>query len=424
MKSSWRVGAILVAAFALRLFSNWWLTVPTPVIDADALWYHSTASSLAAGLGYVHHFTRMPTAEWPPGYPAILAVFYRLFGPDPSWAFLLNAVAGTVTCWLAGRIALVLWSPREQEITTALMALLPSHVLFASLVMSETVYTTMMTGLVLSALLLVHGGRPALAPWFAWGVGVGLASLVRAEALVLLAAPLVALLCSRTSPRRVATLGLVLAAAALLAELPWLLRNAQLFGRVVPVSTSFGRTFLIGHNPVADGDMNLWSPDPEADQRDRLKGDPALDLAVDNRLRDAGLRYALENPGREVELVGKRFVAMYGGDRVWGEWYRLAPDSRIGASSIEMLGRLCTLYYWPLMLLALPGLAALGARAREAGFVLPVVVVLWTGFFVVVLYGTQRFHFPLMPIFCVAAAWTIGRVIAARKPGVTPQRRA
>ena len=73
MRPDTRVGAILIVAFALRLYSNWWLTVPTPVIDAAALWYHSTASSLAAGLGYIHHFTRMPTAEWPPGYPAILA---------------------------------------------------------------------------------------------------------------------------------------------------------------------------------------------------------------------------------------------------------------------------------------------------------------------------------------------------------------
>ena len=312
---------LLLAALVLRLGSNHWLTVPAPGIDGDALWYHSTATSLAAGQGYVHHFTRLPTAAWPPGYAAILAPLYFLVGPDPAAGFFLNAVAGTLTCWLVGLLAFALTaSMRARLVATALAAFTPSHVLFASLLLSETVFTTIMMALLLGAVVLVRRSV-ASAPrfewpaWFAWGIGVGLASLVRAEAVILVAAPVAALLAMRM---RFATVGAVAAvtfAGVVVGELPWLVRNAALFGRVVPVSVSFGRTFLIGHNPVADGGMNDWSPDPAADARDLMTG-PAGELVVDERLRDAGIRFMLDNPVAEAKLVLRRLWAMFRGDRV------------------------------------------------------------------------------------------------------------
>jgi len=415
MSTARRVGGLLLVAFLLRLGSNLWLTVPTPGIDADALWYHSSATSLAAGEGYVHHFTRLPTAAWPPGYPAMLAAVYRLFGADPAWAFLLNVVAGTLSCWLAGRIALAIASTRAQLLATGLLAVAPSHILFASLVMSETVYTTMMTGLVLGAIVLVRRGdeRVPWGGWLGWGAAVGIASLVRAEAVVLLAAPLVVLATTRMRARHIAAIAILVVAGAFFAELPWLVRNARVFGRVVPVSTSFGRTFLIGHNPVADGDMNLYSPDPEADQRDLATGGPARELAVDERLRDAGLEFMREHPGEELRLIGKRFYNMFRSDRVWSEWYIPADPARVPAGAIERLGQLSNLYYWLLLLVAAPAFVRSLRRADSARLLLSLVVISWSAFFVVLLYGSQRFHFPLLPLLCVLAADTLCRGWAA-----------
>jgi 4-amino-4-deoxy-L-arabinose transferase-like glycosyltransferase len=405
------VGLLLLVAFLLRLGSNLALTVPTPEITADAQWYHSTATSLAAGLGYIHHFTRLPTAAWPPGYPAILASIYRIFGPDPAFGFLLNAIAGTVTCWLAGRIALAVISPRAQLVATALAAFTPSHVLFSSLLLSETIFTTMMTALVLAAVLLVRRSS-STAPWlrwFAWGTAAGLASLVRAEAVILLVAPVAALIWMRVPLARVAAIALIALCGIVAAETPWLLRNAGIFGRVVPVSVSFGRTFLIGHNPVADGGMNDYSPDPAADMQDLAGGGPAGELAVDNRLRDAGVRFMIEHPGTELRLVFRRFYSMFRADRVWGEWYVPGDPARVNANVIDWLGRISTLYYWLLLVLAAPPFVR-SLTGRDGGrLVLVFSMLAWTGFFVIVLYGSQRFHFPLLPLCCVLAADTLSR---------------
>lgn len=411
MSSRVALGGLLVAGLLLRLATNHLLTVPTPVIDHDAFWYHATAQALADGRGYVGVLTGRPTAAWPPGYPALLSIPYRLFGADPRWAFLLNALAGTATCWLVGRLALALGSARAQLAATALAAIAPSQVLFSSLVMSETIFTTMMTALLLVAVGFVRSDtRPgSSAAWLAWGVAAGLASLVRAEAAVLLAVPVLALAFSRTPRRTVLAVACAVFAGSIAAQAPWLVRNARLFGQVVPVSTSFGRTMLIGHNPVADGGMNLWSPDPDADARDLASGDPARELAVDRRLLRSGVEFALANPGREAVLVLRRLHRMYRGDRVWGEWYEPAPASAVTPAVVEGLGRASNLFYW---LLLAPALVALvrHARTREAGrLVIPATIAAWTLFFAVLLYGTERFHFPLVPLACVLAADTLTR---------------
>ena len=257
MPTTRTVALLLVLALALRLAAIWWLTTPAPVLHADSMWYHLSAANMASGHGYIHHFTGKPTAAWPPGYPFILSVLYRSFTTDPAWGFALNAIAGTVTCWLAGRIALALFSAREQVAATALVAFAPSHILFSSLLLTETIFATMMAALVLAAIVLLDpAARRSPVRWIVWGAAVGAAGLVRAEAVLLLFAPLSVLLLQRRASA--ALLVFVCAVSgAISAQAPWLARNAHLFGRIVPATTSFGRTLLIGHNPVADGGMNL-----------------------------------------------------------------------------------------------------------------------------------------------------------------------
>ena len=415
------VALLLVLALALRLWVNWWLTVPTPTLHADAFWYHMSAINLAEGRGYVHHFTGQPTAAWPPGYPFILSVLYRTFGVDPGWGFALNAVAGTITCWLAGLVAARAAGRRAQILATGLMAILPSHVLFSSLLLTETIFTTMLAALVLAGIVLVDSARERSALWWTvWGAFVGLAGLVRAEAVLLLAVPV---LVPRAGAWRWRTALVAVAFAAtglVLAQKPWIVRNAELFGRFIPASTSFGRTFLIGHNPVADGGMNLWSPDPEADRRDLTIGGPERELAVDDRLRDAGLRYMLDNPAAEMRLVFQRLWRMYRADRVWNEWY-LAPSTapaRVGTPGTmdpqvtEWIGRVSNAFYWGLMLLAVPALFRWKERSALRAVV--TVILVWSAFYGVVLYGSERFHFPLMPLVCVLAAASIDHALARR----------
>ena len=154
----------------------------------------------------------------------------------------------------------------------------------------------------------------------------------------------------------------------------------------------------------------------------RRRSGPAGELAVDNRLRAEGLRYLREHPKQEVLLVGKRLRHMYRSDRVWSEWFVPAQGSALRPATVEALGLLSNLYYWILLALAAPALFRFTFTRNDAGLLLPVLIGGWTAFFVLILYGSTRFHFPLLPLLCVMAADTAVQGRWLRLPGSSPAK--
>ncbi len=407
--------AIFVLAFGVRL--AWGIAAgvtPGGGSFDDAGWYHRTATALAGGNGYLSPFTALPTAAWPPGYPLVLALAYRVGGAAPTTAVVLNAVFGALTCVLVWRLGLALEGRRTARVASVLIALFPSHVFFAALVLSETLFTCLVMGLVVAAVVLLER-KPAAAtlPWLMWGLAAGAVALVRAEGALVAVVPAASLVLR--GERRAS--GRVLAATVagvVIALAPWTLRNARVFGTFVPTSTGFGRTLWIGHNSVATGGMN---DDVQRAMQEVLARsgprifDPAGELAVDRLLRRDAVAWAVANPGRELALVPRRVFNLFRGDHVWQTWYdpgtpKLLPSETARAT----LGRVGNLYYAAVLALALAGLV-LRSRA-QAWRVVDVLVVLWIGLFAII-YGDPRFHHLLMPPACVLAAVTLMRLAGA-----------
>ncbi len=344
---------------------------------------------------------------WPPGYPAVLALGYRLFGAAPTTAVGLNAAFGAVTCWLVWRLGLRLVGVHGALVATALFAAFPSHVFFAALTLSETLFTCLVSGLLLAAMAL--GERPApyaLGGWILWGAAAGATGLVRSEAIALAAAPALAL----ASRGAWWASGRVLVAAvfgALLALTPWIVRNVGLFGVVVPTSTSFGRTLWIGHNPLATGGMNTAINDAMQDLLVRhgpFAWSPAGDLASDRMFRDDALAFAVAHPLRELVLVPARAYHLFRGDHVWQAWYHPGTP-RVASSDAarRLLGRVGDGYYLVVGILAVAGWFVRRPSRAAAWRLLDVACAVWIGIFALI-YGDPRFHLVLMPIACLLAA--------------------
>ena len=88
----------------------------------------------------------------------------------------------------------------------------------------------------------------------------------------------------------------------------------------------------------------------------------------------------------------------------------LQNPATLSFSSGRHLEEVSNLGYWGVMALAAVGLPAwLSRRDRRKGLLVAVAAA-WTLLFIVVFFGDSRFHFPLMPIFCLwagasATAW-------------------
>ena len=401
---------VLIAAvgFLLRMGAAI-LAPPHPSAElADTLWYHETAVLLAAGRGYVNPMTGYSTASWPPGYPLILAAAYRLLGADPRTGVLVNALAGTFTCLCCyGLTRLTRGSHRSGLIAEALIALLPSHILFAPLLLSESVFTAVACGTLLAAGMLLPESdrRRRLWWWVPWGVAVGVAALVRVEGVLLLPIAVAAALTLYGFRRAVRVLAVAsLGLACVLG--PWAYRNAGVFHAFVPLSNGFGRSFWVGHNEAATGaitqslqDLAIATLEPQFHGGLTPEGELQRNRYYTARV----LEYARRNPGREAVLFLRKLYYLFRGDHVWlyHYEYRARPGGLTEATR-RILGRVGNAYY---LLVLLPGLAGwlIFVRAPSAPErVLALFPVFWCLMFAI-MHGDPRFHFPLMPVFCVMA---------------------
>ena len=198
---------------------------PLPVgVFYDDAQYVILAKALATGHGY--RFLNLPGApaatHFPPGYPAFLALLWRLSPSFPenvavfkfANAVLLAAVAALTFGFARRRLQLPAWAAFIAALAGA--ATIPTLVL-SSAIMSEPLFLALLLPLLVWAERAVdqrHDGRSALL----LGAAIGLLALVRTHGIALGAAAVLALLVRRR--RRDA----LLAAAAMVAVLtPWAL---------------------------------------------------------------------------------------------------------------------------------------------------------------------------------------------------------
>ncbi|MDQ2997901.1 MAG: phospholipid carrier-dependent glycosyltransferase, partial [Chloroflexota bacterium] len=324
LNSQFSILLILLLALALRLLL--W-SQPLHQLANDEVEYVTVARDLLAGRGwqfYEHyHWLRAPL------YPLFLAGSLWLAGGDPApglpsislgfaqtlhLAALPNIALSVATVYLSYRLALALFRQRS---LAALLAALFSAVLwtlatFASLYMSETLFTFLFTaGLLCLVGEKAQAARGWRAIWLAIGAGVlfGLATLTRSVTLDFL--PVIAIwLLNRPRTkdegrrtisshdvgdnkiywslvfRRWSAPSCFLLSAALVIA-PWTIRNYQAYGRVILVETGLSYNLWAFNEPRESQEEifhtleNIPNPAERSDYATakgvaRLREDPAI----------------------------------------------------------------------------------------------------------------------------------------------------
>jgi hypothetical protein len=239
----------------------------------------------------------------------------------------------------------------------------------------------------------------------ALGVGIGLATLVRGEAIGLLVVLLVpvALQLPRQRRLRLTSAGVVVA-VALLTIAPWSLRNSLTMHQPVLVSTEDGPV-IGGANCDATyrgSDLGYWRSDCLAPGRDRNQA------ARSARLRSDGLDYARAHATRVPAVEGVRLL------RTFGIWQ---PRRHVFFSEGRTLpGRtIAMLAVWVVLALGAAGAWAMRKRAPGTLAILlaPVVLAIGTS---LVAFGYPRFRYAAdvsLIVLGAALVERLGRAAAA-----------
>jgi 4-amino-4-deoxy-L-arabinose transferase-like glycosyltransferase len=371
----WLLAALLVVALGLRVAAGvWWqsrLPAGRTFGFGDSEGYWELGRTIARGEPYSYGGMRVFRT---PGYPTVLAPLFLLADEPPVfWGRIVSAVL--TTCAVAGVawLALLLFDERTALVAAAIATVYPEAVAAGAFVLSEAPFTPLMV----LHLAFWTKARQAeqkaprsstrMIGWsIAAGVASGLATLMRPSWLLFLPfAGAVGLLLSRERKKHVAVTAVMLAAMCL-TLLPWWIRNYQVAGRFVPTSLQVGASLYDGISPTATGASDMQFVDRFA--QEQRAADAAADAPpaglfedrLDERLRQAAVAFARENPWRVLELAAKKFVRMWSFVPNAGEfqsvWLRLILAATY--TPVIILAGIGAWHYarrgWPYFLLCLP----------------------------------------------------------------------
>lgn len=380
--------------------------------------YGMVAENLAAGLGYVGggwFGPPAPTALNTPLYPLLLAAWLRLAPALPYLGVQLTqamlSALTTVAIWkLARRLV------REGvALLAALATVIYPPLIYYCAQISPAILNTLLATLAFSALWdLIHATeRKATARR---GALIGLALLADPALVPALGmAALVWWAIERASWRALLPRATLAAGASLLVLLPWIIRNALVFGRFIPFKTSFGLNLYLGNNPHATGYLYTAAGVP---MQDTLSANSTARLVA----LDEASRYVLMGDWARAWIRGNlaQFFALC--------WRRLSYFWII-SPTVAVLGLGMPRWQWLLrisvQLALLAGATvgvALSVRHRRAllgllaggiGISLP---------YVAAVAGNTRYRMPIEPLLIILAAYAVVRIAEAL--GVTENRQA
>jgi 4-amino-4-deoxy-L-arabinose transferase-like glycosyltransferase len=379
----------------------------------DAIWYQLQAGTISTGLGYLDpaafygRFEGVPTAQFPPLWPAVLALA-RLVGLDSRTSFgLVGAVLGTATVLLTGLLGRRVAGRTVGLLAALIVALGPMLIAADGSLMSESLYVALITGVMLLSYRALD--RPTFPRFVLVGVLLGLAALTRADALFLapiLTGALVWRVSGQQMGRRL-LLGGALLASMIVLLVPWTAYSSARMGGFVALSSNSG-VMLEGANCASAYDGPLIGAWDETCMRPRDPTVPELDWAAESRR--IGLDYARSEPSRLPAVAAARVL------RLFGLW---SPVDQARLESIETRNEPWQLFGWGyhmvVLALAVPGAVLLVRRRAElTPLVALVAAVVVTA---VASYGNQRARLAIDPVLAVSAAVAVLASLRALRSG-------
>ena len=424
------VGALIACSLALRA-TFLFLAGPRAALTGDELAYHQIATHFAAGEGLYQtnnpFFPGQVLHAWQaPLYPVLLGMLYAVVGPSVVAARVLGVLVSTVTVVLTYDLARRVFARGNERgvaehmglVAGGLVAVYPGLLTNAHLLLSETLFTTLVLGCFgaaargLSAAEERDSRRWLAASAVCWG----LATLARG--ITLYFTPFLAAWLGwcfwkregehiglrRPPPWRAAAAALSYCAltAALLA--PYALRNWIVFGEFVPLETKGGVNLWLGNSPYTPrlAIRDVWKVGV---REPMLKALPSEEVPRDRAAYALAIRYIRSEPLAFLARMPVKYADFWGFER---NLVDTAETTSQGAGwrapSKVAADLLAAVVYVFVMVVGVAGLClAPGDRWKVllGGFVAYFVAVH------LVIFGDGRFHLPLVPLLALYGAWLL-----------------
>jgi 4-amino-4-deoxy-L-arabinose transferase-like glycosyltransferase len=320
--------------------------VAHPADDSHA--YYALAKALYEEGSFGGPSFRDPS-DWSPGAPLLYAAsFYATGGAREGTARIVEALLGVAAIFVVFLLGERLGGRRVGLLAAFAVAVYPPFIHSTGELMSEPPAIFTLPAAVLA--FLWAGEQERLRAWLLPGLLFGLTAMFRPEYLFVGAAFIV-LAAARVGARRGWKPGLagagLLALALALPIVPWTIRNVDVLGRVVPISTGSGKALYVGTYLPADGEYQRVKAllAKRYEGRDLAPGSAALEAVDPTPLFDrVAARYPDLSRDAALGKIGKENFSTYFGDdpaayvamtarkvgRMWGSGVGAAMSSDAG----------------------------------------------------------------------------------------------
>jgi hypothetical protein len=405
-KSAWKnpwtitgVAFILrLAALALRYGRPGSVSLRAFPFPSELSWI---ARSIAMGWGFSSpmEIPSGPTASATPVYPYLLAGIFRLFGvrtfESAVVALVLNCIFSSLTCWVVYRLAKDTFDENTGVTAAWIWALLPLSVYFAVARIWETSLSALLgTLLVLVGIEIERNST--MTRWAEFGVVAALAALTNPSLIGVL--PFLGIwIVLRLSKRGEqwfagAALSAVICIAAIT---PWMVRNYEVFGRVIPLRSNLGMQLRIGNGPETEVRERYWLHyTNNLEEREKLirLGEAAY---MDECKREA-MEFIRTHPGTFAKQTARKILYIWTG--IWSlspSYLRQNPQDLYDIPPFTLM-----------TVLTIAGLWRAFQNGNSAGWVYAAAL-----FFAPLSYYIShvqaRYRHPMDPFFVILAAYAV-----------------
>jgi 4-amino-4-deoxy-L-arabinose transferase-like glycosyltransferase len=306
MKTARDLALITTMALIARLWWVWssaWVAGDTSdyLTLARNLSFHHVFSLGNSTGGQLH-----PTAHRPPLYPLLIALLWWTDSPPILAVLLLQSLLGAATVALVYLIAMDGFNRGVALIASIGMALAPMTGYFTAVVLTETLFTFLLT----LAVFLWGREKRVLT-----GLALGTAALTRPGALLFVI--VLSVLPLFPSLRRCWKTYLTISVVAIALSSLWMMRNALVFGRFIPVAASgWGMNLLCGTIETEIIGIKVWTGSEWAlldiSEHPLLQVDSGLNETEQDRvLLHRAVEHIAENPVHWLIVRAEQYPKLF-----------------------------------------------------------------------------------------------------------------
>jgi len=296
-------------AFILRIAASYFIAD----IQTPEMWeFGMIARNLLNGEGFTFEALtkNVPSAFMPPGLPYIYYLVFYLIGDSSAGYFFilfLNSILASLTVILLYRLTCIYFNRTIAIISALFTAISPVYIYSATSFNSIVIYQFL---LILSLLLFskIYGkvytisgdaNRVSMKYIILLGFVSGIFLYFRAEALVFILFITFYLL-----KNKFVTLSVVYFFICVILISPWTIRNYITFGKIIPVSTSFGYNFYTGHGDEASTELYIQ-------KLSLIEEDKDFEIMKSNVALETAFEYIKNNPVNEITESGRKVFSLW-----------------------------------------------------------------------------------------------------------------